>query len=294
MEEAIERYCRNCGEPLHGIYCSRCGQRDNDLFVPVKELISEFVAVLPLFDQRLWKTLRSLLFSPGALTTEYLSGKRKQYFSPFKLYFFITFLYFLIGSFTGAKDSGVTMDGAVKQKGSSDSSFIALSAGKEKGLHVRVQDSSEVVSVFGQRGVGILEGLKRNPQLFFDTFTEHRPKIIFLLLPAFAFLLKVLYVRRKELYVKHLVFAFHFHAFIFLILLLADVVDLLPGGWTFLLVIPMYVWIPLYLYRAQKFLYGQSRGKTMVKWTILCGGYVFSFLLVLFIASITILLLYYK
>ncbi|MEW5800435.1 MAG: DUF3667 domain-containing protein, partial [Bacteroidota bacterium] len=92
MAESITPYCQNCGAELHGEYCSSCGQRDRDFQVPVNELFHEFIEVIPVFDARLLRSLKPFLIKPGFLTLQYLSGKRRQYISPFKLYFFISFL----------------------------------------------------------------------------------------------------------------------------------------------------------------------------------------------------------
>lgn len=45
-------------------------------------------------------------------------------------------------------------------------------------------------------------------------------KALFLLMPFFALMLKLLFVRRDPLYIDHLIFAFHYHSFLFLVLTL--------------------------------------------------------------------------
>ena len=46
---------------------------------------------------------------------------------------------------------------------------------------------------------------------------KNLPIMMFILLPIFALILKLLYVRRKVLYIKHLIHALHLHAFAYLI-----------------------------------------------------------------------------
>jgi hypothetical protein len=46
-------------------------------------------------DSKFFTTIRPLLFRPGMLTTEFLSGRQVRYFHPFKLFLFLSFLYFL-------------------------------------------------------------------------------------------------------------------------------------------------------------------------------------------------------
>ncbi len=60
-----------------------------------------------------------------------------------------------------------------------------------------------------------------NPKTILKEVVDNIPILIFLLLPAFALILKLLYVRRKQLYVEHLIFAIYLHAYLFLMIALA-------------------------------------------------------------------------
>jgi hypothetical protein len=106
-------------------------------------------------------------------------------------------------------------------------------------------------------------------------FAHNFPKLLFFSLPAFALLLKLLYVRRKQFYyVDHGIFAIHLYIFTFLILLLFILVREIRSvsGWSWiywlealLLLFPFW-----YYYRAMRNFYGQSRLKTLVKYVLLC------------------------
>lgn len=93
------------------------------------------------------------------------------------------------------------------------------------------------------------------------------PKAMFLLLPAFALLLKLLYVRSGRLYVEHFIFALHVHAFWFLAFAF---LLLLPSGWIERLV---WLWAILYLLFALRRVYGQGWWKTGVKYGALGCAY---------------------
>jgi len=84
--------CLNCGTPLNGPYCHRCGQEDTQplptFAMLVGDLWENFVAV----DRKLLRTIGMLLFQPGAATAEHLSGKRSATVSPYKIYFWTTAL----------------------------------------------------------------------------------------------------------------------------------------------------------------------------------------------------------
>ena len=131
-----------------------------------------------------------------------------------------------------------------------------------------------------------------NPNAFIRGMIDRAPYVMFLLLPLFAFLLKLLYIRRGKLYVQHLIFALHIHAFIFLTFALSTgmLVSDLPslqtiGGW--LTLAPF-----VYVYIAMQHVYGQGWIKTGVKMLILFTLYntVLSFgILILAIANLLLM-----
>ena len=104
---------------------------------------------------------------------------------------------------------------------------------------------------------------------------------MFLLLPVFALLLKLVYVRRDWFYSEHLVFALHTHAFAFLVFAVIAALLGFSGGaaWAGIVSQLLLVGIPLYFFVAQKRVYGQGWLKTGVKALLL--GWVYGFLLVM-------------
>jgi hypothetical protein len=214
---------------------------------------------------------------PGALTVEYVSGKRMLYISPFKLYFFMSFLYFFFAAVTetppqkAAQTSPVNVDSLLTSVHAD--SIVTLKMNKGMKLTFSKNDSGAVERRFGHRFAAGLEKVKSDPQLFFDKLREHTPQIIFLLLPLFALLLKIIYIRSNFYYIQHIVFTFYFHAYVFFVLLLIALLN--STGWS---VIANYAdllifAIPLSLYRGMVRVYGQSRGKTFVKFTLLGCAY---------------------
>jgi hypothetical protein len=93
--------CANCGETVSLEFCPRCGQDSANLMAPVQELAKDVLEEFFKFDSRLLSTLRLLLLSPGALSAEYLSGRRVRYVAPFKLYFTVTAIFFLAFALAG-------------------------------------------------------------------------------------------------------------------------------------------------------------------------------------------------
>lgn len=107
------------------------------------------------------------------------------------------------------------------------------------------------------------------------------PTVMFLLLPLFALLMKALYVRRGWYYADHLVFAFHTHAFAFFAftIVLGLYVAADGAGWgNTASAVVTFGGVPLYFLLAQKRVYGQGWGKTILKAVVL--GTVYNVVLV--------------
>jgi hypothetical protein len=108
-----------------------------------------------------------------------------------------------------------------------------------------------------------------------SNFSDNFAKMMFLLLPVAALQLKVLYWRRKKLYIEHLVFSLHVHAFIFSLLILTIILDYKLTMW--LVIISSLI----YLYIAMKQFYSQSYSKTATKMVLLLLSYGVTTLLVM-------------
>ncbi len=112
--------------------------------------------------------------------------------------------------------------------------------------------------------------------------------MVIVMVTALAFILKLLYIRRKRFLIEHLVFTFHYHSFAFFLISICMLVDYWQGGeffWSGLGFVP----VLLYLYLAMRRYYGQGHFKTFVKFTILNFSYLFIFIfsiLLTFVVSV--------
>jgi hypothetical protein len=95
------------------------------------------------------------------------------------------------------------------------------------------------------------------------------------LLPFFALLLKLLYIRRGYFYSEHLVFSIYYYNFFYLAGSLQLLVQLVP--WLEWMAIVITFWIMLYLLFAMKRAYQQGWVKTILKYLIF--GFFFLILL---------------
>jgi hypothetical protein len=115
-----------------------------------------------------------------------------------------------------------------------------------------------------------------------ENVMHYTPQVLFLTLPFFALLLKILYVRRKKYYyVAHAIFTIHFYIFIYIQLLLINIFNKLSNihylSWLNTVVIILSISIVYYLYTAMRVFYEQSRRKTILKIIILTFSLVFLF-----------------
>lgn len=88
--------CLNCRHVVDKRFCPNCGQENTATRKTFHHLFVHFFEDLTHYENAFWKTIRNLLFRPGALTREYLSGKRLSYLAPVRLYIFISFVTFLL------------------------------------------------------------------------------------------------------------------------------------------------------------------------------------------------------
>ena len=89
-------YCKNCGTPLEGMYCYRCGQYALDVEQPFWKYVRQYFENVYQFDTKIWHTLWYLFTRPGFLTSEFNAGKINSYVHPFRLYMCISVVFFAV------------------------------------------------------------------------------------------------------------------------------------------------------------------------------------------------------
>lgn len=110
---------------------------------------------------------------------------------------------------------------------------------------------------------------------FTNILLHSLPQMFFILLPLFALILKLLYIRRKNYYyVNHGIFSIHFYIFSFIAMLvmfaLGKVNSFLNWGFIKFIEVMIGFGIFFYLYKAMHNFYRQQRAKTIIKFLILC------------------------
>lgn len=107
---------------------------------------------------------------------------------------------------------------------------------------------------------------------------------ILFMMPFLALILKLLYIRRQRFYVEHLIFSFHFHSFLFLLISFAILFfNFLPTP----LFVGIIFYIFVHLFLSMKRVYQQGNGKTFLKFLMLYVSYLF---LITVVGLLTLLL----
>lgn len=301
-----QQNCLNCGTPLSGKYCSSCGQRDLPARQNLGDLLINFISSFYSFESKFFKTFKYLLFYPGKIVTEYNSGKRDSFYHPARMYVFLSFIFFLLfstvfstddmdfdekGNFNAKKDS-INVDSLVR-KNIKDGLVVGneavnVSFDDEKMKTVEQYDSMQnalppeerdgyIIRYFERKGreIEAREGATQGQiaKAFINDMMENTPRMIFILMPLFALLLKLFYIRRDFYYSEHLIFTIFFYDFIYLIGSLIILVNNVE--WLWWLELALYLWIFIYLYKAMRKVYKQRRAKTVIKFMLLNFLFVF-------------------
>lgn len=268
--------CPNCGAAVSGNFCHECGQ-ETVLHPPsTREFLHEFIGHYVALEGKLWKSLLLLLFRPGQLTLEYINGRRVRYVQPLRLYLTFSLIFFAVAKYSGHDEipapAGHTPTAAhVKADG--------------KGGLMREDEPGEIAEGTAEirQGIGSVNAhwgeqadrfANMSPaerdQVIRAAFSSYVPYAVFLMMPLFAFYLKVLYLGSGRRYGEHLLFALHVNAFAFLALTLLMLVPDLLGIVSFAL----WLWLLLYTPIAMRRVYGGSRLVTGVRWFVLMALHV--------------------
>lgn len=286
--------CDNCYTPLQGDFCHQCGQEKKSYIRNVSGVVTEFFGEFSNWDTRVWRTLVPLWFRPGFLSRRYVDGHRVPYVPPLRLYLFTSIIAFLIFARllpdtkinTTTPEVSAAQPGPPTQQGRKIWSDVITEVQRDIEQEQRQTPFDSNISFLSDQGQqefdAKLDAIIANPKLAINKFFSLAPQMMFLLLPLFALLLKLLYVRSNRYYMEHLIVALHSHSFILQMSVFYLALSLLPAyiNWPWLATIVSrlaevaFLWIPLYLLLCQKFYYRQGWGKTLFKFWLTSSLYM--------------------
>jgi hypothetical protein len=280
--------CRNCGDATPGNFCPVCGQRRADVRVSLRRLLADVLEDQLSISSALPRTLVAVLFRPGHATNEYLGGRMASYIAPFRLYLVSSLVFFLLLSLQtrwqemraltapsvatqSAPAAGDTLiEGAVKDSSSTVSlgRGLQISFGSDTAGGITGIDRLDAILEERLERLGEMESAEATA-IIIPGVLERMPVAVFLLVPLFAVLLKLLYVRSRRYYVEHFIFALHVHAFAFILFSLMLPGIAVPGNLSRFTILILMV----YLLVALKRVYKQGWFRTTFKLLVLSGAY---------------------
>ncbi|HXT18805.1 MAG TPA: DUF3667 domain-containing protein [Gemmatimonadaceae bacterium] len=271
--------CLNCHATMSGPFCAQCGQRAVPPHPSVHEIAGEAFSEFTGWDGKFVETFKLLLTRPGAVTRQFIEGKRVRFISPVRLYLTMSFIYFLLASaaptlvpVTRRVDAagiqvGLTVGPNAAKKGSAPevvgkalATAVAggnLSTAQRDSALAKVGKAPVWLRPIARREIEDPQGLKRN-------LLDSLPRVLFMMLPVFALVLNAFY--RPHRYPAHLYFSIHFNTLVFMLLAIgvlakftySSVVAGLVGGICTLA-------IPIYGVIALRGMYGGSIAATIAK-----------------------------
>lgn len=316
--------CPNCGNQLRhdDEFCSRCGQENHELRVPIGHLLFEFVESITHFDGKLWATLRAMLV-PGKVTDEYLAGKRARFVPPGRLYIFTSVVYFFLLGWS-LKHSGIEdlrngaaanavaerdsnrveesvpegtvriKNGEVQMNSSLPDSLIESL--RERSGHLTRKDlDSALVSIGWEptwlrgRLLKAIVHLPDDQEAAVTYVMMLVPKAMsysmFLLMPFLALLLEVI-VARRRFYYEHIIFSVHVHIASFMLSIGQTLLAMLGNAqWANITTALATVAMVIYFIMALKRVYRKSTGAAI--------GYSFVLAVPYYLATAFLVLLFF-
>lgn len=255
--------CLNCGENLHGDYCTKCGQKAGPTRLTFREFMQETTQELTHWDGKVPKTLITLVARPGQLTVDLLAGRRARWLSPLRVYLICSIAFFAVRPITEA------VTGNVPRKN------VRLTG---EGIEPGKPFPPEVRQAIAEGLPGRLFGVDRIERAHMSGRAIDRqlyavfPNAMFVLLPFLALLTNIMWRRRIPEYPAHLYVALHFlagvfAAFVVYWILATALARTELGGVAFVLLLANIAWFGVATFRR---VFRESLVKTIAK-TVVVG-----------------------
>ena len=87
-------YCENCGAPMSGPFCAKCGQHAVDYRRSFGRVFADVLDSFLNWDSKFTMSIWLLMSRPWKLTIDFLSGKRVRHMHPLRLYLLISIIFF--------------------------------------------------------------------------------------------------------------------------------------------------------------------------------------------------------
>lgn len=323
-------HCENCGAELFGKYCAVCGQAAIDYRRSFRHVIVDILDSFLNWDSKFFATIGWLLLRPWHLTNEFLAGRRVRYLHPLRLYLLASILFFFVVNYwaksfhadpskLSAKDRAEVQADLEKENLPPDvrarvrqalepSPSPSATTGQSPQATATPEESpliqfgpedknstpfekwieSRAKEKFGEHGTKF--------GIFLTTLFSNLPYMMLCCIPLFAFVLKILYIRKHVFYIDHLVYALHIHTFAYIGIMLIGLITIglnriaphLLAGW---IVGLLWLWFVIQIFLSIRRVYRQGWFFSIFKFFV--GGLAYLIVLGVALAAtfiITVLL----
>ena len=103
-------HCENCGAPLTGEFCAKCGQHAIDYRRSLFRVLIDAADSFFNWDTKFLKSLGLLLVKPWKLTNDFNAGRRMRYVHPLRLYLLASIAFFLIARLLNFNGNAIQFD----------------------------------------------------------------------------------------------------------------------------------------------------------------------------------------
>jgi hypothetical protein len=197
--------CLNCGAELAGEYCASCGQQKvaGQADLTLREFLEDTTQELAHWEGKVPQSLKTLLLKPGALTLDFLAGRRARWLPPLRLYLICSVAYFLCSELS---------ESVTHRTDRAWATMIITNTDGSKSItpEARLEIAQGLPSrLFGYER---MEHALMNNSQFQRTIDTVYSKAMFVLLPLFALLTNLAWRRKIPSYPGHLYVALHLFA----------------------------------------------------------------------------------
>jgi hypothetical protein len=255
-----DRYCPHCGQ-------DRLAGRRRSFGRMVIDLCTGIFT----FDDKVWVTVKKLLFRPGFLSKEYVSGRMAPYTLPIKLFWMMVLIFTVVFSFYDTIPVVLTPRDATPTQQQTEI------AENENVIAEKTVLAEETVLKESESQTGIV-----------SDYFQYLPYFMLLVIPVFTAFLALFFRKEKYAFSEHLIFAIHLHTIFFFVFTIEILVTahLFDSTLIFLLLIGLYT-----LLAAIKFYH--TRRKRSVIWRMVLIGLLYLIVLLIVLVSVLIFLSWY-
>jgi hypothetical protein len=261
-----EKNCLNCGSEVQGKFCQNCGQENVEQRDNFFHMVGHFISDYLHFDSKFFRSLIPLFTKPGFLTKEYWEGRRTRYIPPLRLFFFVTIFFMVITSYFYSRFGQQIKDSIVKRKPIASSEEFKRAQSMPDTAKIYVARWYRTVTAKELRDE--VEGETRRFEKIkagFDVVFKNLKYVTFFLLPVYALIFKVLYLRRRPFYIDHLIYAMHLQTFSYFLLSIVFILPLIIEMNFSVMELIAFFGLLIYIGISFHYLYRQAVWKTVVK-----------------------------